>query len=753
MIASIKILLILTDPDAIAAIVKVFEQAGYSLFTKSVNSKAELVVHLKEEKQWDAVIGDYFHPKLPAVEAINTVKGLREYLPFFVLAKHLDFETTLNIMHQGASDYILYQNFERLVSAFMREQAECRLRKTSYEITQQLDESHFRFQTIFRNSNKVIFIVDADTGRFIDVNEAACNFYSYTYEEFVQLYIWEINTLPEEKILKYIKGFRDRNLENLTTLHKLKNGEIRSVEISATPYTTQQGIHLFTIVTDKTAQQKAEKNLQDCNEKLHSVLNYHHQQTALLDLEGNIIKVNQAMLELIGVGEENLTGIAFNSLPIWKYSANIGVQIQTAVKRAANGENIRFETFAISKGDQTKTIDLSFNPVRNASGTLMHIVVTGYDISAPGKIEKETKKSQSLLGSAINNLPFDVWITDKSGNYILQNSHSLKNSGDHINKHISDITQNSTQKKDLINSIERVLQGEPLNIEITEQTLSGKKHLKRIINPLIVNEEIAGTIGVHFDITEYRNLIDDLIKGRERLVLGMEATEEVLWDYHLGRDDIYLSPKLYSLLGYETDELTPSLQMFFNNLHPDDLQHVMETVTESISNTEATFEITCRMRKKSGHYVWIETKGKIIGRNADRLPLRVVGTSRDISQRKETESELIAKEKKFSMLFLQNPIPQFIWKTIEGEFILDLYNIAGSNLTEVHSGNLYTSKPEQFAKTPQILADLTKAYNTKTSSNSIIELQLNQSETKKRMELICTYISPEYILMSLIPCT
>ena len=72
-------------------------------------------------------------------------------------------------------------------------------------------------------------------------------------------------------------------------------------------------------------------------------------------------------------------------------------------------------------------------------------------------------------------------------------------------------------------------------------------------------------------------------------------------------------------------------------VHPDDRDEVLARIEQYLSGRSEVYDVEFRFLHKSGDYMWIEGKGKIVARNASGAPKRFIGTHSDISGRKEIE--------------------------------------------------------------------------------------------------------------------
>ena len=95
------------------------------------------------------------------------------------------------------------------------------------------------------------------------------------------------------------------------------------------------------------------------------------------------------------------------------------------------------------------------------------------------------------------------------------------------------------------------------------------------------------------------------------------------------------------IIGYELGELNTTGFHWYAHVHPEDLAVVQTLAAERATQSpEGLFEIEFRMRHKLGHWVWIQSRGKIVEWDANGKPSRFTGTHIDITERRLIADEL-----------------------------------------------------------------------------------------------------------------
>ena len=125
-----------------------------------------------------------------------------------------------------------------------------------------LQESEARYRDIFENNNAIKLIIDPDSGRIVEANSAAMQFYGYSRDELCRMKILDINVDPPELVREKLEAVRDNLLAELEFRHRLANGEIRNVKVhtGAVHVNGQKLVH--SIIFDITDRKRAERYVQ-----------------------------------------------------------------------------------------------------------------------------------------------------------------------------------------------------------------------------------------------------------------------------------------------------------------------------------------------------------------------------------------------------------------------------------------------------------------------------------------------------------
>jgi len=137
-----------------------------------------------------------------------------------------------------------------------------------------LADSEERFRNIFENTHSVMLIINPDNGKIVDANPAAIKFYGYNYDKIInELYINDINILPEDQIKKEMEKALSQKKIFFQFKHRLANGEIRDVEVYSGRIKYNDKEYLFSIIHDVSDKIKAEQKLLNLSKIIQESLN------------------------------------------------------------------------------------------------------------------------------------------------------------------------------------------------------------------------------------------------------------------------------------------------------------------------------------------------------------------------------------------------------------------------------------------------------------------------------------------------
>ncbi|MCU0527306.1 MAG: PAS domain-containing protein [Elainella sp. Prado103] len=212
-------------------------------------------------------------------------------------------------------------------------------------------------------------------------------------------------------------------------------------------------------------------------------------------------------------------------------------------------------------------------------------------------------------------------------------------------------------------------------------------------------------LGVLLDISDRKQTEAELYESEQRLQLALEGSGDGLWDWNITTGALYLSPRWLTMLGYEPGEFPSEVSAWEQLIHPDDRAWVMGILAAHLRDHSIPYRFDYRVRTQSGEWKWIANYGKVTQQDKNGAPLRMTGTHRDVSDRKQAEATLAQLAS-----VVESSEEAIISKTLEG--IVISWNASAERLfgysAEEMIGQSITAiiPPDRLEEEAQILAQL-----------------------------------------------
>jgi PAS domain S-box-containing protein len=164
-----------------------------------------------------------------------------------------------------------------------------------------------------------------------------------------------------------------------------------------------------------------------------------------------------------------------------------------------------------------------------------------------------------------------------------------------------------------------------------------------IINP---SKSLVYSIGR--DITEIRNIQEQLIASENSLNDAQKIAKIGSWEFNLKTQVLTWSKELYRIFEIPNDTNENLYQLYLNHFSEEDKEIINEKISESV-RTKLPYEITHKLRFPDNRFKWVYGTGiPIVNDKGEIVILR--GVAQDITEKKRIENEILAKEKEVSAI-------------------------------------------------------------------------------------------------------
>lgn len=295
--------------------------------------------------------------------------------------------------------------------------------------------------------------------------------------------------------------------------------------------------------------------------------------------------------------------------------------------------------------------ELKITPVFSESGDLLHFVGIQTDITDRKWAEESLRQSESTLRSFFNSASMMMGVVELQENDIL---------------HISDNEKAAQLFGHCPNSLQSCLASErgmeqkyirlwlqhyreaansqlPVRFEYFHETNHGSMWLSATVSAIATEpNHLPQFAYVIEDITERKQAEEALRTSEERFHLIAQVTNDVVWEWDLQTNMLWWSEGIQTLFGYEAKDLSPEITSWYDRVHPDDHDRVINHLHFVIQGSESYWADEYYFKLANGSYAFVSDRGYII-RDGNGQPVRMIGGMSDISERK-IAAENLAKQ-------------------------------------------------------------------------------------------------------------
>ena len=145
-------------------------------------------------------------------------------------------------------------------------------------------------------------------------------------------------------------------------------------------------------------------------------------------------------------------------------------------------------------------------------------------------------------------------------------------------------------------------------------------------------------IGVGTDVSEQKKAEEELSDSKIILTKAQQIAHVGSWEYDYSSDRMKCSDETFRIFGFQPGEVEPSLDLFYNMVHKDDYQLLMDGI-DDVRNLHIPLSIDLRILYSNGEQGFVHEQAEMTFDDAG-IPSKWIGTVHDITQRKKTEEEL-----------------------------------------------------------------------------------------------------------------
>ncbi len=363
-------------------------RAGYKVISEIADSLARFR-DLLAAGPWDVILTDFNRRTWTAFDALEALRQSGRDIPLLVVTGTLVDETAVELIKQGAADFVLKDRMARLPSTLERVLREKTLRQ---EREQALGEAA-RLAAIVESSGDAIVGEDLH-GMIQSWNRGATRLYGYTAEEAKGRHASFL--LPpgrrEELSAVFDRLRHGENIEHFETEQMTKDGRTIQVSLTISPSRDATGAvaGASTIARNVTEL----KRTQVAVVRLREAVGASGEVIFMTNREGVITFINPEFTRLYGHEEAEVVGKA--TPRILKSDTKNAEEYREFWRALLEKRGVRWETVNRAKDGHLVTVEASANPILDEHGEIAGFLAIQRDITARKQLEEQFRQAQKM---------------------------------------------------------------------------------------------------------------------------------------------------------------------------------------------------------------------------------------------------------------------------------------------------------------------------------------------------------------------
>ena len=257
-----------------------------------------------------------------------------------------------------------------------------------------LRESESWFRALVEQAADALFLIDRE-GRFVDVNERACETLGYTRRELLALSVMDVDrNIETHELNEFWKRLRAEAPVTVDGIHRRKDGTEFPVELRVGVLERGGQSYILALARDVTERKRFEEGLRNSEERFKALFEHAPDAYYLNDLNGNFVNANRAAEEMIGYRKEELIGRNFLKLRLLRP----GQIPKAALLLGKNnlGQPTGPDEFTLNRKDGTQvSVEIRTAPVAMDNKTL--VLGLARDITERKHAESELRRHHDSL--------------------------------------------------------------------------------------------------------------------------------------------------------------------------------------------------------------------------------------------------------------------------------------------------------------------------------------------------------------------
>jgi len=441
-----------------------------------------------------------------------------------------------------------------------------------------------------------------------------------------------------------------------------RDGRSFPVSVTACPIRNAAGevAAVSTIVRDISKRREAEQAqallasiVESSDDAIHSVR-----------LDGTVVSWNRGAERLYGYSSQEIIGqnIAILAPP------GCAGEARQCLGTIGTGRAVGpFDTVNLGKDGRAIDVSLSIAPIRNSAGEVVGSAAISRDIGERLRTERKLRESEERFREVFEGAPIGMDVIAMDGRIMQANAAFCRMLGYRQTELAGRTWMELTHADDVeasLRVVERLCQNPEKCAEIEKRYLNRDGAVVWARSKISLVRDTGGGplyLVVHVeDITERKRAEEALRESEERFRIMADSCPIGIWVTDAQSGTLFINRTYRKFCGITSEEVAPD--SWRSILHPDDAEEFVGALRRALKE-QVPFKGEQRSRRADGEWRWVESYAVPRFSSGGEF-LGLVGTSKDITERKQAEQALRTSEEKFRQL--AESVREVFWMALPG---------------------------------------------------------------------------------------
>lgn len=198
--------------------------------------------------------------------------------------------------------------------------------------------------------------------------------------------------------------------------------------------------------------------------------------------------------------------------------------------------------------------------------------------------------------------------------------------------------------------------------------------------------------------------------SNERFALAAAGSNEGLFDWNLETKRAYFSDRFKKLVGRDLEQSEEGIEQWMQMVDTSQQDRIRHTLKNFMKGDAVAIDFEYRVRRPDGNPRWLYTSGVALRDPRNGNVRRLVGSTGDITERKQAEHALKDSESRFRSIIEAHPVPVVIISLAEDQFMYASPSVA--DLLGISSADLVGRMATDFVTDVTLLRNMIRDLNT-----------------------------------------